>query len=219
MGIDAVVFDMDGLMFDSETIWCEAWARAFEKNGLVEQPGLLATFTGSSRERVQGLILAAYDGDRRALRVCDDHFAIAEDVFGEKGAPAKPGLFELLDWLSVTGIPCAVASGSPRSVVEAVLGHAGLGGLFSAVIAGDDGLPSKPAPDVFLAAASRLGAEPARALVLEDSPTGIRAAAAGGLMPVMVPDLVEPTAEIRGLSAHVCGSLLEVRDLLATGVL
>ena len=103
--------------------------------------------------------------------------------------------------------------------MEAHLRKGGVEAYFSAVIAGDDGLPSKPAPDVFLEAACRLHAAPASSLVLEDSPNGIRAASAGGFLSVMVPDMIAPTPEMRRFATRVCSSLLDVCDLIAKGEL
>ena len=103
-----------------------------------------------------------------------------------------------------------VASSTARPSVEAVLEHAGIKRFFKAICTGDQGFPSKPAPDIFLAAAEGLGVEPGEAWVLEDSPAGIRAAIAGGFTPVMVPDLVQPDDELRA-SVPVFGSLLDVK--------
>lgn len=211
----AVIFDMDGLMVDSEPVWERTWGPALARYGLTLRPGLLDKTMGSSRERIKRLFAEAYDGDPNAQLAVEDHYEIGARLFMASGAPMKPGLDELLAWLAGEGVPCAVASGSERRVVEANLRHAGVRERFGAVVTGDDGYPSKPAPDVFLAAARLLGADPVRTVVLEDSPSGVRAAAAGGFVPVMVPDLARPTDELRALCAAVCTDLLEVRDLLA----
>lgn len=213
--VKAAIFDMDGLMVDTEPIWAAAWPPAFARYGLTVAPGLVEACVGSSYERISGLVARAYDGNPDAQRALDDHYEVAAERFVASGAPKKPGLDELLAWLAGEGIPCAVASSSERRVVEANLRHAGVAGCFSAVVTGDDGYPSKPAPDIFLGAAERLGADPASTLVLEDSPSGVRAASAGGFVTIMVPDTIEPDDELRGLCACVCRDLAEVRDLLA----
>lgn len=215
--IQAVIFDMDGLMVDTEPIWASAWPPAFARYGLTVVPGLVEACVGCSYERISGLVSKAYDGNPDAQKALDDHYEIGAERFIASGAPKKPGLDKLLAWLAVQGTPCAVASSSERRVVEANLRHAGISSCFHAVITGDDGYPSKPAPDIFLGAAAHLGSEPTHALVLEDSPSGVIAANAGGFITVMVPDLIEPSDELRGRCACVCRDLVEVRDLLASG--
>lgn len=215
--IQAVIFDMDGLMVDTEPIWASAWPPAFARYGLTVVPGLVEACVGCSYERISGLVSKAYDGNPDAQKALDDHYEIGAERFIASGAPKKPGLDKLLAWLAVQGTPCAVASSSERRVVEANLRHAGISSFFHAVITGDDGYPSKPAPDIFLGAAAHLGSEPTHTLVLEDSPSGVIAANAGGFITVMVPDLIEPSDELRGRCACVCRDLVEVRDLLASG--
>lgn len=213
--VQAVIFDMDGLMVDSEKIWGDSWYPAFEKYGFTVPPELIAATTGTTKDHSLALVLETFDNNPDAAKAFDEHYALAEEYFIEHGAPKKPGLDELLAYLEEKGIPCAVASSSPKAIVDADLEHAGVTHYFSALVTKADGLPSKPAPDVFLEAARQLGVEPSQTLVLEDSRSGIQAAATGGFIPVMVPDTIEPDDELRALSHRICESLLEVRDLLA----
>jgi HAD superfamily hydrolase (TIGR01509 family) len=217
--LEAAIFDLDGLMFDTEPIWVSAWEPAFRRYGLELKPGLVQRFFGMSQHRIEEIVDEEYDHDPRAIPAVRDHVRIGIEEMLAHGASKKPGLDELLAFLVERDIPCAVASASPRAIVETHLRKGEMEKHFSAIIAGDDGLPSKPAPDVFLEAARRLHATPARSLVLEDSPNGIRAASAGGFLSAMVPDMVAPTPEIRELATCVCSSLLDARDLLAAGKL
>lgn len=217
--LEAAIFDLDGLMFDTEPIWVSAWEPAFRRYGLELKPGLVQRFFGMSQHRIEEIVDEEYDHDPRAIPAVRDHVRIGIEEMLAHGAPKKPGLDELLAFLVERDIPCAVASTSPRAIVETHLRKGEVEKHFSAIIAGDDGLPSKPAPDVFLEAARRLHATPARSLVLEDSPNGIHAASAGGFLSAMVPDMVAPTPEIRELATCVCSSLLDARDLLAVGKL
>lgn len=211
---DAVIFDMDGLMVDSEPVWTRSWVISLAHEGLAIAPGFMEALTGSSPKRARELTGEYYPGSAAAQRAFDEHYEVVEKLFVEEGAPKKPGLDELLSLLTSRGVPMAVASGSSRPIVEAVLGHADVLGFFSTFKTGDMGYPSKPAPDVFLAAAADLGSEPARIVVLEDSPSGIRAAAVGGFIPVMVPDIVKPDDELRSM-ATVYGSLADFAKGLA----
>lgn len=212
---EAVVFDMDGLMFDTEPVWASSWPPAFARYGLTVPDGLVESCVGAARERVMALVEEAFPGNPDALRAVDDHYEIGAELFVAGGAPKKPGLDELLDWLADQGVPCAVASSSARRVVEANLAHGGVRKRFSVIVTGDDGHPSKPAPDIFLAAAASLGADPSASIVLEDSPSGVRAASAGGFVTIMVPDLIQPDEGLRARCRAVCGDLREVRALLA----
>ena len=126
----------------------------------------------------------------------------------------KPGAIELLDTLDDLGLPRAIATSSARETVEHHLQFHDLVGRFHHIVGHGDYAVGKPAPDPFLKAAELLGVEPRSCLALEDSHNGVRSAAAACMMTVMVPDLLEPTDEIRGLCAFVARDLHEVRDLL-----
>ena len=144
---------------------------------------------------------------------------LAGVVFRTQGVPAKPGLFELMNYLGGWHIPCAVASSSPLELIHLHLGHLGLEGAYQAIVSGrDSGIAhSKPAPDIFLEAARQLGVEPERTLVLEDSYSGVKAGAAGHFITIMVPDLSPVTDEMRGTASYICQDLAEVADLLDQG--
>ena len=146
----------------------------------------------------------------------DEIWGLSDQAFEEGGVDKKPGLDEILAWLKEQGIPRAVASGSKLVQVHHHLALLGLDDKFTMAISGFDIENSKPAPDIFLKAARELGTDPARTVVLEDSSNGIRAAHAGGFIPIMVPDHESPE-EAHGLYRYVCKDLFEVRDLLASG--
>ena len=137
------------------------------------------------------------------------------DVVADAGIDHRPGIVDLLDWLVARGIPRAVATSTRRPLAMRKLAAAGLLPYFDAVCTSSDVAAPKPAPDVYLLAASRLGIEPARCLVLEDSPTGVRAALAAGMTPVQVPDMLEPDAAARALGHRIVGSLGDAQRLLA----
>ena len=140
---------------------------------------------------------------------------LADELFA-KGVPCKPGLFELLDVLEERGIPRIVASSSPRSMILQNLSTTGAGRYFAQVVCGADVEHSKPAPDIFLLAASRLGVDIHRCLVLEDSLNGLRAARASGAVSVMVPDLRPYGPEVAPYVDYLKQDLSQVIDLLDT---
>jgi HAD superfamily hydrolase (TIGR01509 family) len=137
-----------------------------------------------------------------------------EALFAE-GVALKAGVVELLDDLDALGLPRAVATSSSRDAVETHLGGHGLLARFNAVIAREDVRRHKPNPDPYLAAAAALGVDPPSCLALEDSHNGVRAAHGAGMMTIMVPDLLDATAEMAAKTVHIAESLHEVRRLLA----
>ena len=211
----AVIFDMDGLMVNSEPVWGKAWEIALSRQGLELKPGFQKALAGAARPRALEITKEFYGPTEAAITAFDEHYDEVRRLFIDAGAPKMPGLDELLALLAKWGIPMAVASSTARPSVDAVLAHAGIAHYFDAIQTGDMGYPSKPAPDIFLAAADALDVRPETAWVLEDSPAGIRAAITGGFVPLMVPNLAQPDAELRE-HAIVLDSLLKVRDLLMT---
>lgn len=214
--VEGVIFDMDGLMFDSERVWGTLWEPAFSRFDLEVPEGLPNAMRGITGDAALATIERYAQGAVDPQEVFAAFYEIAEQRFAQ-GSPKKPGLDELLAYLGEVGLPLAVASSSPEAIVRANLEHAGVRGCFAEVVNGSEVAHSKPAPDIFLEAARRLGVEPSRTLVLEDSHAGVRAGAAGGFIVVMVPDIVAPTDEIRRLATHVCDDLHEVRALLERG--
>ena len=216
--IDGVIFDMDGLMFDSERVWGTLWEPAFSRFGLAVPKGLPDAMRGITGDAALATIRAHAGDGVDASAIFEAFYEIAEERFSQ-GAEKKPGLDELLAYLAQAGLPLAVASSSPQAIVRANLERAGVRPYFAEVVHGREVAHSKPAPDIFLEAARRLGTKPAHTLVLEDSPAGVRAGAAGGFKTVMVPDTLPPTDELRALATCVCRDLNEVRELLEKGVL
>ena len=216
--IEGVIFDMDGLMFDTERIWARLWQPALASLGLTYPEGLDAAARGTSGESMRRVLRQFFgDGcDTEAIRTALHREA---DIAFEAAPPKKPGLDELLCWLDEHSIPIAVASSSRRRTILHHLDCWGLTHYFRAVVSGEDVTDSKPNPAIFLLAAAKLGTKPEHTLVLEDSFNGVRAGAAGGFVTVMVPDLAMPDDEMRRLYTAECRDLLEVRDKLAAGQL
>ena len=132
-------------------------------------------------------------------------------IIEREGIALKPGLIELLGWLEDAAIPRAVATSTRRSRAQAKLVRTQLCERFAALVGGDEIARGKPAPDIYLEAAARLGVAPAACVALEDSEPGIRAALAAGMMPIMVPDLAPPSAALLAHALPVFASLAEVR--------
>ena len=209
----AVVFDMDGVLFDSESLYAEAIQIAAAEMGVVVSAELVRRTIGSSWIATNALFRAELGADFPvdALRAAwMRHYEALADV----RLALKPGVVELLDTLDALAIPRAIATSSFPASATHHLGHHGLTERFHAVVAFGDYARAKPAPDPFLTAAARLGVPPGQCLALEDSHNGIRSAASAGMVTVMVPDLLAPTDEIRLLCAHVAFDLHEVRAMV-----
>jgi len=211
----AVLFDMDGLMFDTERLMLRAWRRAMADFGYDASDEVFMASIGATVESTNRLLVAAYGPDflLEATNRRTDEYARQE--VETRGAPLKPGLLALLTYLEAREIPKAVASSSRRATIERLLAAAELTERFAAIAAGDQVTRGKPAPDIFLLAAQRLEVEPARCLVLEDSERGAQAARAAGMAVIIVPDIQPPSDQIMPLAAAVLPDLHAVQAWLA----
>ncbi|MBQ6594086.1 MAG: HAD family phosphatase [Clostridia bacterium] len=209
----AVIFDMDGVILDSERTAMLAWKRVGAERGLKDIDRVLEECTGINEPAAEAVMKRAYGRDFDFYEWKRTVNRVRLDICG--GAiPPKPGAEALLGRLREWGIPRALASSTRSSQVERELTDAGLIGYFDAIVCGDMVERSKPAPDIFLAAARALSAEPSRCVVVEDSPNGLRAAAAAGMYPVLVPDRMPVTEEMRRIAGAVVPSLTALIALL-----
>ena len=212
--VHAVVFDMDGLLVDTETVSREAMTLAARLQNHELPHEVFIRMVGLSFA-LSGKLLEDYFGPDFDVPAFQAESTRLYRTAGEMGVTLKAGVVELLDFLDGLDLPRAIATSSHHQDVDRNLGHHGLRQRFHAVIAGGDYARSKPFPDPYLKAAEVLGVDPAHCLALEDSHNGIRAAHAAGMMAVMVPDLLEPNEEMHALCVRIIESLHEVRDLIA----
>ena len=213
-GIHAVVFDMDGLLVDTETLVRDAVMAEVEAVGLDLPMPVFLSLVGTNHA-TSNLILQDHFGESFDLEDFHARWLVRFRALAEAGIALKAGVVELLDHLDAAGLPYAVCTSSPHREVDRNLTPYGLKDRFAAIVAAGDYPRGKPHPDPFLAAAAALGVAPEHCLALEDSHNGVRAAHAAGMMTIMVPDLLEPTDEITALCVQVLGDLHEVRALIA----
>ncbi len=214
MTLQAVIFDMDGLLTDSETVARVILKDAGRRMGAEISDRLLDDLTGVNRDECVTLLRAALPGlDAEALLAVHSREMDAAARRGD--VPLKPGVRELLDALDARRIPRAVASSTERALVETHLARHGLLDRFDCLVCGDMIRRSKPAPDIYLAAAEALGITPADCLVLEDSPNGLKSGRAAGMRTCMVPDRLPYTDALKPYVDDVCASLLDVIPLIA----
>jgi HAD superfamily hydrolase (TIGR01509 family) len=209
----AVIFDLDGLLFDTEALYQDAIMAAVGELGHDIEPAILHTMIGRPLAQTRAFLLEHYGNSfpvDELLATWRRHFAVTV----ETQLTLKPGALELLDALDTLGLPRAIATSSSHKTVQHHLGAFALGGRFHHIVASGDYAAGKPAPDPYLLAAERLGVDPSFCVALEDSHNGVRSAAAAGMMTVMVPDLLEATDEISALCTFVVRDLHVVRDLV-----
>ena len=208
--IKAIIFDMDGLMFDTETMNAVAWKSAGKLHGFDMTDEMLREHIGTNAETTKKLMQNHFGAGFDFDAVRSDRIAHAFQYIKEEGMPLKPGLRELLAYLNEKGLKTAIGTSSAGMFVRFYLEHAGLGHDFDVIVCGDNVKHGKPEPDIFLKALAELGVEADECLVLEDSYNGITASHRAGIRSVMVPDLLPPTPEIEKLFFRKADSLTDV---------
>ncbi len=209
----AVLFDMDGLMIESERALLECWRETALELGLELDDALWLSFVGLSDRACHDILrerLANEDTVQALLHGLQTRY----DARVDAGLPLKTGVLDLLALLKARGIPRAVVTSTRRPRALQKLESTGLLPHFDDVITGNEVQHSKPAPDIYLLAAQRLGVAPSHCIVLEDSVPGVRAALAAGMTPIQVPDLVLPDDTVRALGHRIVDSLVHARALI-----
>ncbi len=205
-----VVFDMDGVLLDTEPMYKKAMIQACADLGYEMDAELHNAQIGVPADATEHMLRMAFGDDFPLGKYKDMSSRIMQGLTAQ-GVPIKPGVRELLFELKTRGIPAAVATSTARPIAPDRLAHAGIADMFTAVITRNEVANGKPHPEPFLTAAKGIGIAPDRCIALEDSHNGIRAAHAAGMMAIMVPDLLEPTPEIMELCHAVMDSLHDVR--------
>ncbi|MGH7050468.1 MAG: HAD family hydrolase [Acetobacteraceae bacterium] len=212
--IGAVVLDMDGTLHDTEAHYHAALKKAVAAVGFAVTDAFCHSLIGIPGPESDAM-LRAHLGPGFPFAEYDRLYHEHLELSLARGVPLKPGVRELLQALAQRHLSAAVATSASRPAAERHLTLSGLRGAFRIVVTRNDVTRGKPYPDLFLQAAMLLGVPPAECLAVEDSLNGIRAAHAAGMMPVMVPDLLIPTDEVRAMCVHVAADLYEVMSLVA----
>jgi len=211
----AVVFDMDGTLLDTEQLAARAWGEAADALGVGFDPALALTLVGRNFADCSRLLRGHFGVDYPTEALLESWHATYDGIVAREGVAVKEGVHALLDWLDAASIPRAIATSTRRDRAEAKLAHAALLSRFDAVVGGDEVARGKPAPDIYVVAAARLGIAPERCVALEDSEPGFHSALAAGMIPILVPDLLPPSDALLALAPLVLVSLTEVRTHLA----
>lgn len=218
--IEAVVFDMDGVLFDTERISCECCFQTAKEMGLKMTEEAVYGSCGRNQEAVRAHVIASMEPwHPNGSFPYDEYWSEVNKRFFarlDEELPLMKGVTELLDFLKASGKKLAVASSTRLEQVKKNLGRNGLDGYFDVVIGGDMVKASKPAPDIYLEACRRLSVKPENAAGIEDSFNGIRSVAAAGMLAVMIPDMVQPDEEIKKVYDCCFESLEELKDFWET---
>lgn len=209
----AVIFDMDGLMFDTENLTLPLWETAGEPFGYKITRDIALRLVGISSKRSGELLRELFGDDFPYETIRSEFRKLVVKEIDKKGVPKKPGLDYLLKRLSAANIPMAVATSSRYDTAADLLRRAGVYEKFTAIIGGDDIVNGKPAPDIFLLAAEKLGHPPSFCAGLEDSPAGLRALKAAGIRSVFIKDTIEPPQEVLAAVWRRCNDLSEAAEL------
>ena len=214
-----VVFDMDGVIFDSENTFLRCWLEASAHYGL--EPELvrstyvkcIGTNSNQTAEIYRNAFLKRL-GEKNMHRMWDESVELHRTRYAGDNLPIKAGVREILTFLKAGGIPVGIASSTQKSKVEQRIRTAGLSEFFVGAVGGDAVKISKPNPEIYLLACETFGFAPENTFTIEDSYNGIRAASAAGMRPIMVPDIVSADAEMRGLSEAICADLFGAMEYL-----
>lgn len=210
----AVIFDMDGILFDTENLYIQCWKQLGGCHQLEDIEATLKECIGTNEERTKSIFKSHYGESFDIMYYREQVRSIFLNYTKTHGMPMKPGVYELLGYLKENGYRIGLASSTKIEDVKRELKEAGIYEYFEVLIGGDMVKTSKPSPDIYLLACEQLGIEPKIAIAIEDSLNGIRAAYAAGMKPIMVPDLMEPTPEIQKMLYQKLDSLLEVKEFL-----
>lgn len=210
MKAKTVIFDMDGVIFDSENLVLDCWEKIGEKYKISNIRDVFMKCIGTNKVKTKEIVCDYYGPSFDYDKIAKESSLLFHEYVDANGLPVKKGVRELLAYLKDAGFAIGLASSTRLAVVEEELKQAGLYDFFQVIVGGDQLRKSKPSPDIYLMACEKMGVAPGNAYAIEDSHNGIRAAYLAGMMPIMVPDLLEATEEMKEKSIAVLGDLLKV---------
>lgn len=214
MRVDGVIFDMDGLILDTEKVSHKCFTDVTKKYGYEMDKDFYCTLIGRNLKGIRELFEQKYGKDFPFDKIYEEKIDIMMDFIDKNGVELKKGVLELLEYLAVKNYKIALATSTKRERATILLDKVGIREKFMASVCGDEVINSKPDPEIFLKAAEKLGVKPENCIVLEDSGAGIEAAYNAGMIPINVPDMKVPDEEMKERAFKICDSLLDVIELL-----
>lgn len=207
-----IIFDMDGVLIDSEALILSGWKKIAAKFGIGNIENTLMQCIGINTLATEALFCKVYGPDFPYKKYKSMVSQIFTEETEKNGLPVKPGVYELFHYLKENDWKIGLASSTREQIVKKEMESIGLLDSFHVIVCGDMVSHSKPHPEIYQKACKLLGAEPSECYAVEDSPNGIRSAYRAGMKPIMVPDLIQPDNEIRQMLFMEFGSLLELKD-------
>ena len=212
--IKGAVFDMDGLMFDSERITYNGWQKLMDENGYEYSIDVFKQTVGRRKKEVEQFYYSKYGKDFPYRKLSEIQRNNYINFVMAKGAPVKKGLYEILEFLKDNDIKIALATSTSRQTSLINLESAKVEKYFDTLVCGEAVTTGQPDPEAFLTAAKKIGIEPEQCVAFEDSFNGIRSAFAAGMTTVMVPDFIQPTDEILTMVNYLCNDLSNAIEVL-----
>ncbi len=206
------IFDMDGLLFDTEKVYQNNWTAIAAEMGFELPDSFRREICGTSGALMNSVIAKYYPTDDPQKIQEDEMRRVHEDL--EKEVPEKPGIREILSFFRDKQYMIAVASSTPTPQIIKNLEKAGIREYFDAVVSGKDVVHGKPAPDIFLLAAEKIGCDPADCFVFEDAYNGVRSGHASGAKVIMIPDTQQPDDEMERIAWKICPDLIAAKEML-----
>lgn len=215
LSFDAVVFDADGTLFDTENLMYEVWCEVGRDMGLTMTIPEYLNYVGLNRAATLEIMRERYGANFDGAEFMVRCVARLSQRIEEDGVPLKPGVTELLELLHERDVPMGLATSTHRVRTDRRLELCRLGKYFGATVTGDEVTKGKPDPEIYRAVCEKLGVAPEKCLAVEDSKNGILSAHHAGMRVVMIPDMVPPTPELEKIAYKKFDSLLKLRDYLA----
>ncbi|WP_308779411.1 HAD family phosphatase [uncultured Clostridium sp.] len=208
--LNTVIFDMDGVLFDTEKVYLDVWTKVFEKHGYKITKEIYCKVIATGRENVKKVFKEEF-GEKLPIEEMykEKDKALEEEI--KKGIPIKDGAYELLKYLKYKKYKLALATSASRERMVKQLNQSNFKHIFDAVVCRDDVKKTKPNPEIFLKAAKKLKVNPQECIVIEDSSAGVEATYKGKMTPIHVVDLKEADEKIKSYSYRSFNSLYEIK--------